>query len=152
MPSAAELAAARIAIRGARATIRVKGDEPGEFIREEGRWLVAADESEGFTTEQDAPSAKSLERCWRQAGAEIASDADDLRFAVGSTARNVKISAGRVSVKGKDWRVFYTLPTDGEDPGLATVLAKPSTVRAVAYVENAPSHAGIVAAARACGD
>ena len=93
-----------------------------------------------------------MERCWRRAGASIASSAGDLRFAVGSTARNIAIKPGQISVKGKRWRIFYTLPSDGEDPGLATVLAKPSTVSAVAYVQDAPAHAGVVEKARACGD
>ena len=150
VPSAAALAAARVSIRGARATVRVKGEDPGHFVREEGHWRVGAEPSEGFTTEA-APSAAALERCWRRAGASIASDAGDVRFAVGSTARNVKISPGRVSAKGKEWRIFYTLPSDGEDPGLATVLAKPSTVSAVAYVQDAPAHTGVVEKARACG-
>lgn len=144
VPSASELAAAKVSIRGAGATVRVSGEDTAHFIREEGRWRVAAD---GSTT-----TPASLERCWRRAGAAIASNAADLRFAVGSTARNISISTGRISVKGEDWRIFYTLPSDGEDPGLATVLAKPSTVSAVAYVEDAPAHAGIVAKTRACGD
>jgi len=150
-PSAGELAAAKVTIRGDRATVSVPGEEAGRFVREEGQWRVAAEKSEGFTTEA-TPSAASLERCWRQAGAAIATSARELRFAVGDTASNVAISPGRVSVKATDWRIFYTLPSGGEDPGLATVLAKPSSVRAVAYVRDAPAHAGIVAKARACGD
>ena len=152
VPSAARLAAAKVSIDDDRATVHVAGEEPGRFVREEGHWRVAAEPSEGWTTEDSAPSAASLERCWRNAGARIASGPRDLRFAVGTTARNVVFSAGRVSVKGKDWRIFYTLPADGEDPGLGTVLAKPSVVHAVAYVKDAPAHAGIVAKARDCGD
>ena len=150
LPSAAEIAAARVTVDGDRATVKVAGEDPEEFVREEGHWLVAAD-SAGITTEE-APSPPSLERCWRQAGARIAASARDLRFAVGGHARHIAVSPGRVSVKGPDWRVFYTLPADGEDPGLAKVLAKPSTVRAVAYVEDAPAHARVVAKARDCGD
>ena len=48
--------------------------------------------------------------------------------------------------------MIYARNVPGEDPGLATVLAKPDAVPAVAYVENAPSRAGIVSKARACGD
>ena len=149
VPSAGRLAAADVSIRGTRATVRVAGEEPVEYLREEGHWLVAPDT--GSITTEKAPSAASLERCWRRAGAVIASSARELRFAVGDTARHIAISPGRVSVKAKDWRIFYTLPADGEDPGLGTVLAKPSTVRTVAYVKDAPAHAGIVARARACG-
>lgn len=149
-PSAAKLAAAEVTVHGSRATVRVQGKDPEDFVREEGHWRVAPD-AEGITTE-DAPSPASLERCWRRAGARIASSAGDVRFAVGGHARHITISPGRVSVKGPDWRIFYTLPSDGEDPGLAKVLAKPSTVRAVAYVSDAPAHAGIVARARVCGD
>ena len=121
------------------------------MIRQDGHWLVGP-ESEGITFEEaDAPSPASLERCWRRAGARLATSAADLRFAVGGAAKAIAIKPGRVSVKGQGWRVFYTLPADGEDPGLKTVLAKPGSVRAVAYVKDAAAHPRTVARARACG-
>lgn len=146
VPSAAELARADIAIRGERATVSIPGEEPGRFVREEGHWLVAADPVE------KPPTPSELERCWRSAGAAIASDKGDLRFAEFSESEGVSSNEARVSVKGGDWRIFYAMPSDGEDPGLPPVLADPSVVPVVAYVKNAPAHVDVVTKARACGD
>ena len=68
-----------------------------------------------------------------------------------STVKAIAIKPGRVSVKGDGWRLFYTLPANGEDPGVKAILAKPSRVRAVAYIEDAAANPRVVAKARACG-
>ena len=116
------------------------------MIRQDGHWLIGAGEG-GFTVD-DAPSPASLERCWKRAGAHIAASGRDLRFAIHGTAKAIAIKPGLVSVKGESaggvaWRVFYTLPADGEDPGLG-VFRKPSTVGAVAYVRDAAAHPRVV--------
>lgn len=152
MPSAAQIDAAKVSIRGDRATVHLAGDA-GPMIRQDGHWLIGA--GEGFTVD-DAPSPAALERCWKRAGANIASSGRDLRFAVDGTAKAIAIKPGLVSVKGESaggvgWRVFYTLPADGEDPGLDVVLSKPRTVGAVAYVRDAAAHPRVVERMRACG-
>ena len=134
-PSVARIDAAKVSIRGDRATVGLPGDD-WHLIRQDGHWLMAGD-PEGVTFDDDAPSPATLERCWKRAGANIASSGRDLRFAIDGTAKAIAIKPGLVSVKGESadgvgWRVFYTLPADGEDPGLG-VLKKPGTVRAVAY-------------------
>ena len=105
------------------------------MIRQDGHWLVGADPG-GFGVEEK-PSPASLERCLKRSGARIASSGRDLRFAIHGTVKTIAIKSALVSVKGQFkgvvWRVFYTLPADGVDPGLS-VLTKPSKVRAVAYV------------------
>ena len=150
LPSAARIDAARVSIRGDRATLHLPGDDAAALIRQDGHWLVGAD-AVGMSFEQEKPSPASLERCWKRSGAQIATSARDLRFAVRGTAKAIAIKSGLVSVKGDGWRVFYSLPSDGEDPGLGTVLAKPSTVGAVAYISDAAAHPRVVARARACG-
>jgi hypothetical protein len=152
-PSVTRIAAAKVAIRGDRATVRLASDDSRRMIRQDGHWLMDADE-EGISVDDDPPSPGSLERCWKRAGAQIASSGKDLRFAIHGTVKAVAIKSGLVSVKGVSngvgWRVFYTLPADGVDPGLR-VLRKPRTVRAVAYVRDAKAHPRVVNRARACG-
>ena len=153
-PPAAQIDAAKVVVRGDHATVRLGADDAQRMIRQDGHWLVDGEE-EGITFDEDAPSAASLKRCWQRSGARIASSGRDLGFAIDGTAKAVAIKPGLVSVKGESsegaaWRVFYTLPADGADPGLE-VLRKPRTVHAVAYVRDAAAHPRVVAKARACG-
>jgi hypothetical protein len=149
-PEAAAVDAAKVSIRGARATVKVAGHRPRHFVREDGHWLVGPD-PEAFGESEPTPSAAELERCWRRAGARIASTRADLRFASFDTVTSVSDKPGLVSVKGDDWRIFYTVPEDGEDPGIDAILADPSRASAVAYVKDASDHPRVVARARSCG-
>ena len=153
-PTAGQIDAATVSVRGDQATVRVAAGDTRRMRRQDGHWLVDADDEAIKFEDEDVPSPASLERCWRRAGAQIASSGRDLRFAIRGTVKAVAIKSGLVSVKGTfkgaAWRVFYTLPADGDDPGLG-VLRKPRTVRAVAYVRNAGAHPRVVAKARACG-
>ena len=153
-PSAAQIDAAKVSIRGDRATVRLAGGDSQRMIRQDGHWLVDGEEN-AITIDDDAPSAASLKRCWKRSGANIASRGRDLRFAIHGTPKAIAIKPGMVSVKGTSaegvaWRVFYTLPADGVDPGLG-VLRKPRTVGAVAYIRQAAAHPRVVAKVRACG-
>ena len=153
VPSAARIDAAEVSIRGDRATVSLPGDDE-RLIRQDGHWLMAGEEK-GITFEDDVPSPASLQRCWKRSGANIAAGGKDLRFAIHGTAKAIAIKPGLVSVKGESadgvgWRVFYTLPADGEDPGLG-VFRKPRTVRAVAYVRDAAAHPRVIEKMRACG-
>ena len=145
LPSRQQLAAAKIAVRGGQATVALPGHEPLPMVRIDGRWRVEAAVADSMTPAE-------YERCWRRAGARIASDPGDLRFAASGTVRHISITTGHVSTKGKDWRIFYTLPDDGDDPGLAAVVHDPDTVAAVAYVKRASAQPDVVARARACGE
>ena len=145
VPSDDEIAAAPITIRGNRATVKPAGTPPQELVRFDGRWLIGASADE-------RPKPVDLKRCWRAAGAVIAAGARDLRFAEGTRVRSIAIGGARVSIKGDDWRIFYVLPDDGDDPGLSAILEDPGAVAAVAYVKEASKHAAIVRRARACGE
>lgn len=156
-----EIDASQVSIRGDRATVEHQGFDALELIRQDGRWLVDGGMSSYSTPEHTA--ASDLTRCWRRAGAAIASDAGELRFARESSARGTSEELDHVSVKGEGWRIFYALPADGrrtiyarsvlgEDPGLAKVLSEPGVVAVVAYVKNADARADVVARARPCGE
>jgi hypothetical protein len=144
LPSRAEMRLARITIRGSHATIDVPGDSPAPMIRVDGRWLVDAEIDEPLT-------AADYRRCWQAAGARIATRAGDLRFADEGEARHLSATMGRMSVKGENWRIFYTMPEDGADPGVGAVIHQPRSAAAVAYVKDAAAHPDVVAAARDCG-
>jgi hypothetical protein len=134
----------KVSIRGDRATVRA-GRFTNHVIKLDGRWLLDADPAPSATPAQFA-------FCWKGAGARIASDASDLRFAAADKRPDTTRAHGRVSVKGDDWRIFYALSADGADPGLARVLSDPLAVPVVAYVRDAASHSKIVRNARGCGD
>lgn len=145
LPSPGELERARVTISGSHATITVRGESPTSLVRTDGRWLLEGD------VEEPLPVAE-YERCWRAAGARIAARPRDLRFADAADARHIAMSSRRISAKGDDWRIFYTLPKGGDDPGLDKVLADPGRVAAVAYVKEASAHPRVVEKARECGD
>jgi hypothetical protein len=134
----------KLSIRGAKAAIR-SGASKSSFIKLDGQWLFESDPA------APAPPA-GLTRCWRRAGARIAIDASDLRFAVAEKPRDSTRANGRVSAKGDDWRIFYALLADGADPGLARVVSNPTVVPVVAYIRDATAHRKIVENARRCGD
>ena len=98
-----------------------------------------------------APSGRAdfYERCWRAAGAEIATRASQLAFAAAASP-TIAVRDDTVSAKGDDWRIFYTFADSGTDPGLAEVITDPGAAGAVAYVEQAKADADVVARARAC--
>lgn len=102
------------------------------------------------TTARDPALAAFYERCWRAAGARIATRPEDLAFAAAAGAPETTVREHTVSAKGDDWRIFYTFAGTQEDPGLAEVIADPSVAGAVAYVEQAGSRADVVARARDC--
>jgi hypothetical protein len=138
-----------IAIGGDRATVATPGKTSRmTLVRVGGSWRV---DSAGASnrTFAGAGHTAAYERCWRAAGARIATTASDLAFAA-ADAPVVAVRADRVSAKGGDWRIFYTLPAGGRDPGLQEVIADPATAGVVAYVEHASAGAGIVERARAC--
>ncbi len=97
----------------------------------------------------EAGRAAFYERCWREAGAKIATRPRDLAFAA-ADAPTTAVRDDTVSAKGGDWRIFYTFAGSRSDPGLAEVIADPSVAGAVAYVEPAGSQPQIVARARTC--
>jgi hypothetical protein len=137
-------ASPKVSIRGADATIRSRAYR-GSLIKLDGQWLLDSDPA--------APAPPSeLTRCWRRAGARIAIDASDLRFAAADRPGDRTRAHGRVSAKGDDWRIFYALLADGADPGLARVVADPAIVPVVAYIRDATAHGKIVEIARRCGD
>lgn len=145
IPSQAQARASRVAVRDGRATVYGPGANTTRMIRIDGRWLIDADA-------QEAPTPAEYERCWRAAGARIATHESDLSFARASDASHVAATTNRISVKGKNWRIFYTLPENLDDPGLHAVLRDPDIVAVVAYVRNAPKHEDVVVKVRDCGD
>ena len=149
VPTAAQLATAEVTVRGRTAQVAITGRDAGHFVREQGHWLVAPDPE--TVSLEDAPSAASLERCWRRAGAAVARAASDLRFARADEVRGITVAPGRTSVKGDDWRIFYAHAAGDEDPGIGRALARPSFFPVVAYVRDAPRHLDVVARARDCG-
>jgi hypothetical protein len=134
----------KVSIRDDGATVRA-GRFTNHMIKLDGRWLLDADPAPSATPAQFA-------FCWKSAGARIASDASDLRFAAADKRPEKTRAHGRVSVKGDDWRIFYVLSADGADPGLARVLSDPLAVSVIAYVRDAASHPKVVRNARRCGD
>ena len=98
---------------------------------------------------EESGRAAFYERCWRAAGARIATRASELAFAA-AAAPTTTVREDTVSAKGGNWRIFYAFADSGSDPGLAKVIADPSVAGAVAYVEQAETHADVVARARAC--
>ena len=102
------------------------------------------------TAVRDPARAAFYERCWRDAGAQIATRPADLVFAAATAAPQMTVREDTVSAKGDDWRIFYTFAATGEDPGLAEVIADPSLAGAVAYVEQAGSNGDVVERARDC--
>jgi hypothetical protein len=145
IPSPAQARAARVAVRGSSATVSGPGADTTRMIRIDGRWLIDTDA-------QEAPTPAEYERCWRGAGARIATHESDLSFARAGDARHVVATTSHISIKGKNWRIFYTLPENRDDPGLHAVLRDPDVVAVVAYVTDAPKHEDVVAKARSCGD
>lgn len=118
------------------------------FIETDDGWRM--DSVPLSTAERDPARDAFYERCWRDAGARIATRAADLAFAAAAGAPKVTVREDTVSASGDDWRIFYTFAGTGQDPGLAEVIADPSVAGAVAYVEQAGSKAGVVARARGC--
>ncbi len=153
--TAGQIDAAKIAIRGDRAAVSV-GDDLHLAVRQEGHWLVGPD-PEGLASDEPPTAAEpDLERCWRRAGASIATTARDLRFAVGDRVRALSVNDGHISIKGADWRIFYTESRGSDTPRFErvlhkSILSKPRTARAVAYVRDARAHPRVVARARDCG-
>ena len=145
IPTLAQMRAARVVVRGDRATVTGRGLDATRMLRLNGRWLIDADS-------QEAPTPAEYERCWRAAGAQIATRASDLAFARGTDARHVAATLSRISVKGKNWRIFYTTPDSNDDPGIHAVLRDPNVAEVVAYVQNASTLPDVVAKARDCGD
>ena len=91
--------------------------------------------------------------CLLSAGAKLAQGPADLAFARGFEAPRPSASGqatGTIKVRGDDWRIFYVLHEGQLDPGLATVVARPSAVVFVAYITDAPAHRAEVAAATRC--
>jgi hypothetical protein len=119
------------------------------FIKTGGEWRV--DDVPLPTTTEDTGRAAFYERCWRKAGAKIATRPADLAFAAADPPTTA-VRADTVSVKGGDWRIFYTFAGSGTDPGFAAVLRDPGVAGAVAYVERAASHTAVVDRARTCAD
>ena len=146
---ATRIDAAKVSIRGDRATVPIAGEDTQRLIRQEGHWLM--DVEAPLFEEAESPSPRSVEQCLRRSGAAIASGARDLRWATRRTAKAIAVRSGLVSVKGEGWRVFYTLPRGGDDPGLGAILANPGIVGTVAYVEDAAAQPGVVNRARSCG-
>jgi hypothetical protein len=167
LPSAKRVAAARVSIVGNRASVRIPGaaispstgwsPHVKRLVKVDGRWLVDAD-----TIQAKTLSPAEYRRCWKRAGATIATSASDLRFATVSAVRKAALNIGHVSLKGDDWRIFYARTAAVDDPGtandalvrrqsMAKVLADPGAAEAVAYVTDAGKHARTIARARACG-
>ncbi len=149
-----------VSIRGAKATLAARGagdsggdggagmaGRPMTFVKVDGTWRVEAlgPGSEDATSER----ATAYERCWRAAGANIATRPQDLAFAAADTAV-IAVREDRVSAKGGGWRIFYALAPGTRDPGLEEVIAAPAVAGAVAYVKDAAKNPEVVARARAC--
>ena len=118
------------------------------FVKTDGNWRV--EHLPLSTTIVEAPArAAFYERCWRAAGARIATRPSQLAFAQADRPETA-VRADTVSAKGGDWRIFYTFAGGGRDPGLAEVIADPAVAGAVAYVQQAGDNAAVVARARQC--
>jgi len=119
------------------------------FIKTDGSWRIEHLPLSTTIVEEPAARAAFYERCWRAAGAKIATRAADLAFAA-ADAPATAVRDDTVSAKGGDWRIFYTFAGSTSDPGLADVIADPSVAGAVAYVQRAGSNADVVTRARRC--
>lgn len=120
------------------------------LVKAGGSWRIDALPTPTDETRPDDPAGTAFyARCWRAAGAQIAANATDIAFAAADRAV-VALRADRVSAKGGDWRIFYTLAPGRRDPGLARVIRDPRAAAVVAYVENARANADVVERARAC--
>lgn len=135
-----------VAVDGTRATVagRIR------LVKVDGSWRIDA-LGPGRQTSAGRARTAAYERCWRAAGARIATTPKDLAFA-GADVPVVAVRADRVSAKGGDWRIFYTLPPDRRDPGIAEVIADPQAAGVVAYVRDARARSGVVERARDCPD
>lgn len=118
------------------------------FIKTDDGWRLES-VPRSTTIVEESERAAFYARCWREAGAKIATRPSDLAFAA-AAAPTTAVREDTVSAKGDDWRIFYTFSGRGTDPGLAEVIADPSVAGAVAYVENAGSQPEVVAQARSC--
>jgi hypothetical protein len=142
---------APVAVDGDRATVGAP-DSAGRLtlVKVDGSWRIDALLTPADAAQADNPAdAAFYARCWREAGARIATKPAQLAFAAADRPV-VALRADRVSAKGGDWRIFYTLPPGGKDPGLAQIIRDPRAAAAVAYIENAGANAGAVERARAC--
>jgi hypothetical protein len=119
-----------------------------EFVKTDDGWRI---ENLPRSTAIVAESGRAAfyERCWRAAGAKIATKASELAFAAADPPTTV-VRGDTVSAKGGDWRIFYTFAGSARDPGFAEVIADPSVAGAVAYVEDAGRSEAVVRRARAC--
>ncbi len=147
--SAPDLAAAEVSVKGPRATVQLPRETPTAFVRQDGRWLLGPGR-ESLSFDEQGPSPASLKRCWRNAGARIATSARDLRFAAGRTAIAAAVSPGKTSIKGDNWRIFYAHGADDEDPGWERVVRNPRIVPVVAYITDVNANLRTVNRAREC--
>ncbi len=139
---------ATIAIRPGAERGAAAGSEPATtLVKVDGAWRVDAVARRDESTTSARASAYA--RCWRAAGARIATSARDLTFAAADMPV-IAVREDRVSAKGGDWRIFYALPEGGRDPGLEEVIANPGAAAAVAYVRDAARKPAVVARARSC--
>jgi len=146
-----------VAISGDRATIAApRGDaaspmadpsRPITLVKVDGTWRLDALGTRNEAT--TSARAAAYERCWRAAGASIATSPQDLAFAAADTPV-IAVREDRVSAKGGNWRIFYALAPGTRDPGLEEVIAEPKRAAAVAYVENAGDRPEVVNRARSC--
>lgn len=118
------------------------------FIKTDDGWRLES-VPRSTTIVEESDRAAFFARCWRDAGAKIATRASELAFAAAATPTTA-VHEDTVSAKGDNWRIFYTFAAGGTDPGLAEVIADPSVAGAVAYVEEADSNPEVVARARSC--
>lgn len=118
------------------------------FIKTGDGWRIENVPRSTAIVEQSGRAA-FYERCWRTAGAKIATRPRDLTFAA-ADAPTIAVREDTVSVKGGNWRIFYTFADSGKDPGFAEVIADPSAAGAVAYVEDADRNETVVRRARTC--
>lgn len=88
--------------------------------------------------------------CLLLAGAELADDAGDLRFAASYAGGPGTMRSGAVTVTGADWRIYYVLAEGQLDPGVRAVVADPAKVVFAAYIDEAGDRRDEVAAATRC--
>ncbi len=88
--------------------------------------------------------------CLLLAGATLADDGADLRFAASYAGGPGVARAGAVTVTGDGWRIFYVLSEGQLDPGVEAVVADPEKVAFAAYIDDASRRRAEVAAAARC--